>query len=95
MTKEVKIKESRVEVLLLNYSLQLADRKLTELKIRRPSIKELYLYQKNNSDGDVEKEFDFFASLCEGGLRGTDVAELESGDYMRLQQLFSSFRAVP
>jgi hypothetical protein len=80
---------SRSETMTLEFPLQLADRTLTEVIMRRPIMRDVRRFPiKNNTDYDGE--FRQFAFLC--GLRPEEMEEMDTADYARLQQIYARFR---
>jgi hypothetical protein len=79
----------RSETIVLEYPIRLADRVVTEVTMRRPSMKDLRKYRVKGPD-DVDGEFRQFAALC--GLRPEEMEEMDSADYARFQNLYVRFR---
>jgi len=77
------------ETLELDYPVQLADRVLTEVTMRRPSMKDIRKH-KITRDDDIDGELKMFADLC--NLRVEELEAMDSADYTRLQRLYVRFR---
>ena len=80
----------RSEVIKLEYPIQLADRELTEVAMRRPTMADLRKHTLKGS-ADVEGEMKLFGVLC--GLRLEEMDLMDSADYGRLQDTYVRFRA--
>jgi len=81
--------ETRSETLTLDYPVQLADRLLTEVTIRRPMMRDLRKYP-IRGEQDIEGELQQFAALC--NLRMEEIEQLDTADYARLQEIYLRFR---
>jgi hypothetical protein len=79
----------RSETLTLEFPIQLADRLLTEVTMRRPTMKDLRNHRIKGPD-DTEGEFRQFAALC--GLRPEEMEGMDAADYARFQNLYVRFR---
>lgn len=79
----------RSETIVLEFPVQLADRTLTEVTMRRPTMKDLRQHRVKGPD-DVDGEFRQFAALC--GLRPEEMEGMDAADYSRLQDLYVRFR---
>jgi hypothetical protein len=79
----------RSETITLDYPLQLADRLVTEVAMRRPTMKDVRTNRIKGAD-DVEGEMRLFSQLC--GLRMEELEEMDAADYSRLQDLYVRFR---
>lgn len=82
----------REETIVLDYPVQLADRLLEEVVLKRPSMKILKKYQIKGAN-DVEGEMKQFCALT--GLRMEEMEELDAADYARLQETYVRFRTPP
>jgi phosphatidylserine decarboxylase len=80
---------SRTETLTLEFPLQLADRLLTEVTMRRPIMKDLRKYSAKDLD-KLDTELRHFSDLC--NLRVEEMEQMDSADYARLQDLYVRFR---
>lgn len=83
---------SRSAVVALNYPVQLADRQLTEVTMRRPNMGDLLDHEPKAPD-DVASELKLIGILC--GLKPSEMRLLDATDYARLQDQYVRFRAVP
>jgi hypothetical protein len=79
----------RSETIVLDFPIQLADRLVTEVTMRRPTMKDLREYPVRGSE-DTEGEFKQFAALT--GLRPEELEGMDAADYARLQDLYVRFR---
>ncbi len=73
----------------LEYPVQLADRRLTEITMRRMLVRDM-LQCPIKSMQDVEGELNLVARLC--GLVPDELYTLDMADYARLQDTLISFR---
>jgi phosphatidylserine decarboxylase len=78
----------RSETLELDFPMQLADRLLTEVTMRRPIMKEMRKYPIKGPQ-DTEGEFKMFCVLC--GLREEEMDVMDPADYRRLQDIYVRF----
>lgn len=83
---------SRSAVVPLNYPVQLADRRLDEVTMRRPNMGDLLDHEPKTPD-DVASELALIGILC--GLKPSEMRLLDATDYARLQDQYVRFRAVP
>lgn len=79
----------REEVIQLDFPVQLADRLLESVTIKRPTMGVLKKHQ-IKGERDVEGEMKLFCALT--GLRMEELEELDSADYGRLQDAYVRFR---
>jgi len=79
----------RSETLTLEYPIQMADRMLTEVTMRRPTMRDLRQHPIRNAE-DYDGEFRQFAALC--NLRVEEMEGMDAADYARLQSLYVRFR---
>lgn len=79
----------REEIIVLDYPIQLADRLLEQVTMKRPSMKVLRQHLVNG-DQDVEGEMKHFCVLT--GLRMEELEEMDAADYARLQETYVRFR---
>ena len=79
----------REETIVLDYPVQLADRLMTEVVMKRPSMKVLRV-NRIKGEQDVEGEMKLFCALT--GLRVEEMEELDAADYARLQETYVRFR---
>lgn len=85
------MEKPRSETIALDYPVQLADRLLTEVVMRRPAMKDL---RRNPVKGaeDLTGEMKLIGALC--GLRLEEIEEMDSADYERLTTAFTRFRSA-
>lgn len=83
MTKTVTIK--------LDYPVQLADRKLTEVIMRRPVVKDMLKHQKGQ-EMTLTEAAGLLADLC--GILPEDIELLDVSDFEKLQNQLLSFRRM-
>ena len=88
----VKPDSARSATVALNYHLQLADRQLAEVTMRRPTMGDLLDHEPKGPD-DVEAEVELIGILC--GLKREEMRLLDPTDYARLQDQYVRFLAVP
>ncbi|MDR2573263.1 MAG: phage tail assembly protein [Desulfovibrio sp.] len=79
----------RSETVKLDYPIQLADKLLTEVTMRRPTMKDLREHPVKDGN-DQDGEFRQFAALC--GLRVEEMEGMDAADYARLQDVYVRFR---
>lgn len=79
----------RSETITLEFPIQLADRVVTEVTMRRPTMKDLREHRVKGQE-DVDGEFRQFAHLC--GMRPEEMEGMDAADYARLQELYIRFR---
>ena len=79
----------RSETIKLEFPIQLADRLLEEVTMRRPAMVDL---RKNpvKGPGDIEGEMKQMGALC--GLRLEEMDLMDAADYGRLQDVYVRFR---
>jgi hypothetical protein len=79
----------------LDFPIELSDgRKVTELNLRRPKVKDLLDYPMNEGAG-LKEEVALVAHLCGDGkepLVAEDLQDLDSSDYAKLQKAMLRFR---
>lgn len=80
---------NRSETIKLEFPIQLADRILEEVTMRRPTMIDL---RKNpvKGPGDIEGEMKQIGALC--GLRLEEIDLMDAADYGRLQDAYIRFR---
>jgi len=76
----------------LEFPVELADRTLNEITIRRPTLGDLEDYPVNVTSG-LKEERALVAYLCD--LHPDDLRPLDSEDYGKLQKLLLQFRGIP
>lgn len=81
---------NRSETIKLEFPIQLADRALEEVTMRRPTMSDL---RKNpvKGPGDIEGEMKQIGALCD--LRLEEIDQMDAADYGRLQDVYVRFRA--
>lgn len=84
------MKTEREVSITLDYPVQLADRLLTKVTMRRPTMKEQIDFPLDEN-GTFETEMKLYARLT--GLSYEDILLLDMGDYENLQRQFLHFRA--
>lgn len=85
------MKTEREVTIELDYPVQLADRELTEVTMRRPTVKELLDFPQNHTNHDFKTESKIYARLT--GLTLDDVQLLDMGDFDKIQKQFLFFRS--
>jgi len=78
----------RSEAIVLDFPVQLADRLLTEVTMRRPIVKDLREHMQRGRD-DGENEINMFAALC--NMRVEEIEMIGVADYVQLQALYGRF----
>ena len=78
------------ETIALEFPVQLADRLLTEVTMRRPTVRDLRQHLRQGRS-DAENEIDMFCALS--GLREEEMEMLDVADYSQLQHLYQRFCA--
>ena len=78
--------------IVLDFPVQLADRQLTEVTIRRPVMRDLRLNPVKGAD-DLTGEMKLLGSLC--GLRMEEIEQMDMADYRRLTDAFGRFQSPP
>lgn len=85
MTKE------KIVAIPLDYPVQLADRELENVTMRRPSVGDLMDFPVNAATG-LKEELGLVAHLCD--LHVEDLRLMDSEDYGRLQKQLLRFRGI-
>lgn len=78
-------------VIELAYPVTLADRELTRVTMRRPTMGDIIDYEPVKLE-DVKGEVVLLGVLC--GLKEQEMRLLDATDYARLQKQYVQFRAV-
>jgi len=80
------------ETITLHFPVRLADRNLTEVTMRRPTMGDL---RRNPVNGpqDLAGEMKLLGVLC--GLRLEEIEQMDMADYARLTAAFERFRTAP
>ncbi len=84
MRKEVEI--------TLDFPVQLADRVLDKVTMRRPTIGDLLNHNINGENYQLRDDIGFYAGLC--GLVPDEIEQLDVMDYEKIQQQFFRFRGL-
>lgn len=79
----------REETIVLDYPVQLADRLLEEVVMRRPTMGVLRKHR-IKGEQDVDGEMKLFGTLT--GLRMEELEGMDAADYARLQDTYIRFR---
>lgn len=79
----------KTATITLNYPVQLVDRLLTEVEMRRPSIGDLLKYPIDSED-DIKGELALFSALV--GLLPEETSNLDMEDYEKLRTQYLTFR---
>jgi len=77
-----------MEKIDLDYPVEVAGKKYTELHIRRPKVRD-HLVADRMGGGNAEKEVKLLANLCE--VAPEVIEELDAADYQRLQGVYGRF----
>lgn len=85
------MEKAKTAAVKLGYPVQLADRLLAEIIIRRPSMGDLLDYPVGPETG-LPEELALMAHLC--GLHADDLRALDAEDYGRLQEQLLRFRGL-
>jgi hypothetical protein len=83
--------ENRSETIKLRFPVQLADRLLEEVTIRRPTMGDIRKHP-IKSDTDIDGEMRQLCALCD--LRLEEMERVDSADYARLQGIYVRFRST-
>lgn len=83
--------ETRSALVKLEYPVQLADKRLSEVVVRRPTLGDLMDFPVDAATG-LKEEVALLAHLC--GLNVEDMRALDSGDYGRVQEQVLRFRGL-
>lgn len=81
--------KDRTVVVELDFPIQLADRLLDKISLRRPTMKDLRINPIKGQD-DVAGEMRHFGALT--GLKLEELDMLDIADYQKLQEAYISFR---
>lgn len=87
-----KIDTRREVEITLDFPVQLADRKLEKVTMRRPTVGDLLKNNINGTGYSLKDDIGFFADLC--GLVPDEMELLDFTDYEKVQQQFFSFRGI-
>ncbi|WP_022656434.1 phage tail assembly protein [uncultured Desulfovibrio sp.] len=83
--------KSRQVNITLDFPVQLADRKLVEVTMRRPVMKDMLNHNVGPDSGLVE-DMALIAALC--GLVPEELEQFDTCDYERLQAQLLRFRGI-
>lgn len=75
----------------LNYPVQLPDKVLSEVTIRRPLVRDMIKHQMR-AEMTLKESVNLLADLCD--LNPEDMELLDTSDYENLMDAFLSFRGV-
>ncbi|MDL2268876.1 phage tail assembly protein [Desulfosarcina sp. OttesenSCG-928-A07] len=84
------MKTEKQVTIILDYPVQLADRVLDEITLRRPTMKERVEFDGKKLE-DVREEMKMFGRLT--GLRYEEMLLLDMGDYDKIAKEFLRFRS--
>lgn len=76
------------ETITLNHPITVHGATVTELRMRRPKVKDMRIARKGSEDA-AEQEVRLFANLCE--VSPDDIDALDLSDYGKLQEVFRGF----
>jgi hypothetical protein len=82
-------KRAEAEI-VLDFPVQLADRVLDKVTMRRPKMKDMLKFDLDNVS--IEESMKLVASLC--GLVPDELEEMDSSDFDKLQKQLLRFRGV-
>lgn len=91
MAKAEMDKRREVEI-GLDFPVQLADRLLEKVKMRRPTIGDLLKHNINGENYNLRDDIGFYADLC--GLVPDEMEMLDAMDYEKIQEQFFRFRGI-
>ncbi len=79
-------------IITLNFPVQLADRELAEVTMRRPTLDDEIRYVPTSRDPkkQLEEEARYFGHLC--GLKVEEIRKLDMADYEEVQKHYLIFR---
>lgn len=81
---------SKEVIIRLDFPVQLADKRLTEVTMRRPIMKDMIKHVKNNMG--LEEDMGLVADLC--NLTISEIEMFDTCDYEKLQSQLLRFRGV-
>ena len=71
----------------LSFPVETEGEKVTELKMRRPKVRDMLAADAGGSD--AQKELRLFANLCE--VTPKTIENLDMADYLKVQEVYSGF----
>ncbi len=76
----------------LNFPVRLADRELSEITMRRPTLDDEIRYVPSSREPkkQLEEEARYFAHLCD--LKTEEIRKLDMADYEEVQKQYLTFR---
>lgn len=83
--------KDKTATITLDFPVQLADRLLTEVTMRRPTMGDLMDHPVSDAR-DFQGESRLYAALCD--LKSEDLRNMDAEDYMKLQLQFMNFRGT-
>lgn len=75
----------------LDFPIEISGVQVKHLVMRRPKVRDEVVFSKSKAD-DADKTLQLLASLCE--VSPEDLMELDSADFAKLEQQFSSFKGA-
>lgn len=72
----------------LDYPIEVHGAKISELRMRRPKVRDMRRASKSTTDA-ADQEVKLFADLCE--MTPDDIDALDLADYGKLQEAFKGF----
>ena len=85
------MEKNKEVVITLDCPVQLADRKLAEVTMRRPIMKDMLAHKIGASSG-LKEDMGFIADLC--NLVPDELEQLDTCDYEKLQNQLLRFRGA-
>lgn len=82
--------KAKTATIKLEYPVQLPDRLMTDVTMRRPTVGDLVTYPIIDN-ADLQGEFSLLCHLC--GLSPEDAAQLDAADYDTLRNKYVFFRS--
>jgi hypothetical protein len=83
--------KTQAAIIKFDYPVQLADRVLSEVALRRPTLGDMLDYPVDQHSG-LKEETALVAHLC--GLVVEDLRGIDAGDYNKLQDQLLRFRGI-
>ena len=77
-----------MDTIILDHPIDLEGRKLTEITLRRPKVREARDARKKHKDA-ADQEIELIAQLS--GLPPSAIEDLDIGDYTRIQEVLGGF----